>query len=184
MNRLSFILLISATFVFIMPGFSQDEVEVNGIVESEEFLAVVNNEVVKEGDIIEGIEIIEIGKGYVKFDNGYRTFTKRLGQDVERRLEEKGLNLAHYNKAKKLYEKANSLEDKKALPFYKKALREAQWALTEIGGDKIKEMKRVVKDCRKRKSEINEKEKQLEAEMKKSEEIEEKPIGKKRRIRY
>lgn len=189
MSRSKLILLILMTFVFIVPVFSQDEAEVTGIIETKEPMAIVNGEIVKEGDVIGELEIVEIGENYVKFNNGYEVFIKRLGQDVEeeKKDRQKGPDLSHYNKAKELYKKAATLEDKPATTFYKKALREAQWALSEVDENRREEMAAIIRDSRRSGLEIEERKREREAQIIKEikdKKEREKPKGSKRRFRF
>ncbi len=110
--------LILLFFIFspLNEAAAQPDLEVSGIVVGEgESLAVVNGKVVKAGDDINGVKVIEIGEGAVKFKYKDDVFIKQLG--------ERDASLLLRN-TRRYYKEANAetLDKCKAILLYQKAI--------------------------------------------------------------
>ncbi|MCA9400128.1 MAG: hypothetical protein KC713_00775 [Candidatus Omnitrophica bacterium] len=78
-NRISHFLIL--TVLITTQSYAQNGLEVEGIMFEDNPVAIVNGEIVKVGDMIEGVEIIDIGEDFVKFSSnqgGY--YISRLGE--------------------------------------------------------------------------------------------------------
>ena len=70
--------LIYLNIVLAQPN----DLRVSGIIQGEEPIAVVNDRVVRKGDIVEGVEVVEISGGSVKFKYKDEIFVKYIGGDI------------------------------------------------------------------------------------------------------
>ena len=167
------ILLLTPVFVFAERQIDISKVCVSGIIHSDETMAVVNNTMVKQGDSIDGIKVVEIGDSWVKFEYNGGYFLKTLGTDCKKKskatpqktakktksksylkknTDSRGLQL--YAKAFNSYRTANSEsvagELISAYINYKKALQYGQWSLEYLYNDEKRhaEIAELVKECR------------------------------------
>lgn len=72
---------------------------------------------------------------------------------------------SHYEKAKGYYREAESCSNiGQACPLYENAIKEAQWALDYVSGYEMEEMKKIIIDSRKKKSDLDEVKRKAKAE--------------------
>jgi len=119
----SSLILLFFTFFPLNEAVAQPDLEVSGIVVGEgESLAIVNGKMVKAGDEIDGVKVIEIGEGAVKFKYKDDVFIKQLG--------ERDASLLLRN-TRRYYKEANAetLDECKAILLYQKAIKEAELTL-------------------------------------------------------
>ena len=179
-KRLLMIFLVTGiNLILLVKSSAQPELEINGIIVDKEPIAIVNGEIVREGDIINNdVEVVEITEKYVKVKDGDAILEKRVKSNDS---EASGDNLTYKSNSKTHSEDVSehyinaidyaqtaedsfqsySFEDSAAirtetLKLYKKALREAQWAILATYGEERKDMTSLVDSCRERISIIEE----------------------------
>ena len=59
---------------------AESGLEISGIMYGNDPIAIIDDQIVKEGDAIGGFEIIEIGRGFVRFKDGAREFSQKLNK--------------------------------------------------------------------------------------------------------
>jgi hypothetical protein len=79
MNRITVFILV-IMFFSQHPAFPGSDLEVGGVFHSDKPKAVVDGNLVGEGDKIGEAEIVEIGQDYVKFKRGDTVITKDVGE--------------------------------------------------------------------------------------------------------
>lgn len=73
-------MIVGINFIYQNELFAQPTLKVSGIVTKKEPFAIVNGKVVKEGDEINGVKVIEILGNSVKFKYKDMTFRKKIGE--------------------------------------------------------------------------------------------------------
>ena len=82
------IVTIAVSLLYVVTIFAQPNLEVSGIMKGKDKRAMVNGEIVKEGDAISGAEVIEIGDDSVKFKYEGEFFTKKAEVESRRNTRE------------------------------------------------------------------------------------------------
>jgi hypothetical protein len=75
---------IAVSLLYVATIFAQPNLEVSGIMKGKDKRAMVNGEIVKEGDAVNGAEVIEIGDDFVKFKYEGEFFTKKAEVEYQR----------------------------------------------------------------------------------------------------
>lgn len=179
-------LIIITLFVFVSakPLCSEEAQDslpalfVTGIFKGVPSMAIVNEEIVKEGDVIKGAKIIYIADSYVKFEYNGTTFTRKLGQGVKKKrpppstittttTQENKEVQYHSEHGNWLYKEAQDnfnnaiaeekyLNKTKAFVHYEIALKNAQEAFVLVDSSQRIELAKMIEKCRNRISELEE----------------------------
>ena len=146
---------------------------VTGIFKSGKPMAIINEAVLKEGDVISGAKIVYIGNSYVKFEYNGVTFTRELGEGVKKQempAQQRTTNAESesrtnwlndyctpygkelYNATMKNYKKAMDEEGKimkiKAFIHYEATLKYAQSAYPLVSSSQRNELNNLIETCR------------------------------------
>lgn len=154
---------------FQLISFAQSKFRVEGIIMDEDPIAVINGEVFNEGDNINGAVISKITEDKVYFQQGGESLSRKIEGSTSKK-EDKGNNYRRvptreihkstqssvsppqsYLDAKDYYRQASVLASDnlgKAKVFYKKAIKNAQWAIPKVFGEKREEMNQIIKNSR------------------------------------
>lgn len=80
-NKLIVIFLAGFSLICLSISFAQPKVKVSGVLLGREKTAIINGNIKREGDFVDGARVIEITEVYVKFKYQDNTFIVRLGRD-------------------------------------------------------------------------------------------------------
>jgi len=145
---------------------------VTGIFKGGKPMAIINEAVLKEGDVISGAKIVYIGNSYVKFEYNGVTFTRELGEGVKKQkmpAQQKTTNAESesrtnwlndyctpygkelYSATMKNYKKAMDEEQKimkaKAFIHYEATLKYAQSAYPLVSSNQRNELNNLIELC-------------------------------------
>ncbi|MCQ9205642.1 MAG: DUF5684 domain-containing protein [Omnitrophica bacterium] len=81
-NKLIVIFLVGFSLICLSISFAQPNVKVNGVLLGREKTAIINGNIKREGDFVDGAKVMEITEAYVKFKYQDNTFIVRLGRDI------------------------------------------------------------------------------------------------------
>jgi hypothetical protein len=84
-KQIVFIFLAGIWLAIFDLCFAQPELKVEGILGGEKRLAVVNGEIIREGDSVDGAIVLEIGSDSVKFQYQGVVFIKKLDERGEKK---------------------------------------------------------------------------------------------------
>jgi len=156
------------------------ELLVTGIFKGAPTMAIVNEQVVKKGDIVKGVKIVSITDSCVQFEYNGATFTRELGQGVKKQVpvvvmgtaskqaiqedKEAQYRSEHgnylYREAQDNYNEAikdeKELDKTRAFVHYEIALKNAQEAFILVDSNQKIKLTRMIETCRNRISELEE----------------------------
>jgi len=164
--------IVSIVFICLKHGFAQPDLEITGIFYEDEAksYAIVNGEIVKEGDTIDGAEVIEITEDSIKFQIDDEFIVRKVGsgdkespkherfQEKSSITNQKGDN-KYYLNALDYAGRAESLRRRLSadtitiydladlISLYEHAEKEAGKAILAVSGDEFKEMQAIRKEC-------------------------------------
>lgn len=154
------------------------ELFVTGIFKGGSSMAIVNEQILKEGDTIKGAKILCIADSYVKFEYNGATFTRELGQGVKKKAppivesslketssaqnKEAQYHSEHgnylYREAQDNYNEAlneeKSLNKTKAFVHYEIAFKNAQEAYALVDSGQRDDLTKIIEKCRDRISDL------------------------------
>lgn len=170
MKQLIFSWVIFFNLFFLCLNFSLAQ-EVTGIVcDKKESYAIINGDVVKVGDTVDGGKVIEIKPNSVKFQYGNSIYEKKLTDKtpevkkteinpVQEPIKTQNTitidNEEHYRKAKEYKQSGGDTHYTNATSYYQsgkyeEALKEAQYALNTVTGNEYDRMVYIIENSRKK----------------------------------
>ncbi len=180
-KKLVVICMTGIILLYPFQSFARPRLEVAGIMSGEKPLAIVNETIVKEGDILNGVKVLEIREEFVRFEHRGKIFIKRIGegcrgikqpkykqqsgkgkvnskQEIEKKAFVKTYRDKLYRKALENYKLANDeyeiVNIARAYIYYEKAVKYAQGAMPFLPEAKRKEMAEIVFSFRERKGKL------------------------------
>jgi predicted transglutaminase-like cysteine proteinase len=184
MNKRLFVFTIIFGFVILKPLCCEEAKDlpglfVTGIFKGGQSMAIVNEQILKEGDTVKGAKVIYIADSYVKFEYNGTVFTRELGQGVKKQVplvvetasrqttqenKEAQYRSEHgnylYKEAQDNYAEAvtdeKNLNKTKAFVHYEMALKNAQEAFVLVDSSQRNELAKMIEKCRNRISELEE----------------------------
>ena len=184
MNKRLFVFTIFFGFVILKPLYCDEaknipELFVTGIFKGGSSMVIVNEQILKEGDMVKGVKIVYINDSCVKFEYNGTVFTRELGQGVKKQAptivetvskqttqedKEAQYRSEHgnylYKEAQDNYTEAvtdeKSFNKTKAFVHYEIALKNAQEAFVLLDSSQKIELTKMIEKCRNRISELEE----------------------------
>jgi predicted transglutaminase-like cysteine proteinase len=186
MNKRLFALTIILGFMILKPLYCEETKDlpglfITGIFKGGQSMAIVNEQILKEGDMVKGAKIIYVADSYVKFEYNGSVFIRELGQGVEKKKpisveivhkqtqpsqEDKEIQYRSehgsylYKEAQDNYSEAvneeKSFNKTKAFVHYEIALKDAQEAFVLVDSSQKIELTKMIEKCRNRISELEE----------------------------
>jgi len=182
---LVFLLLVFVILPFVWSNSAEEDIPdicVSGIMSDDkiESSAVVNNCIVKEGEVIEAVKILKITDSQVQIEYKGEIFNRGIGEGCQKIIktykentakevskpmpEQKDASVSSgsvlYKKALEFLKKAkaedNSLKMDRAYIYYDKAIKCAQSAIPLVGKKEREELMEMVRNLRPRMEELKE----------------------------
>ncbi|MCK4809612.1 MAG: transglutaminase-like cysteine peptidase [Candidatus Omnitrophica bacterium] len=173
---------VTAIILFYpFPSFASARLEVTGIMTGEEPLAIVDGMILKEGDILNGVKVLEIKEEFVRFEQRGKIFIKKIREgcrsskqlrykqqfgskeaDYKSGIKKKAFAAMHseklYKKALENYKLANDeyeiVNITRAYIYYEKAVKYAQAAIPLLPEAKRNKMVEIVFSSRDKRREL------------------------------